>query len=54
MGREAVGGEIRLLSSDATASTHSTSFVALLNPNLKDTIECAKKIVKGKHGMGAW
>ncbi|XP_005082375.2 lysozyme-like protein 4 isoform X2 [Mesocricetus auratus] len=27
---------------------------ALLNPNLKDTIECAKKIVKGKQGMGAW
>ncbi|XP_076773503.1 lysozyme-like protein 4 isoform X2 [Arvicanthis niloticus] len=27
---------------------------SLLNPNLKDTIECAKKIVKGKRGMGAW
>ncbi|XP_038287933.1 lysozyme-like protein 4 isoform X1 [Canis lupus familiaris] len=27
---------------------------ALLNPNLKKTIECAKKIVKGKDGMGAW
>lgn len=45
---------MHLLPSDATASTHSTSFVALLNPDLKDTIACAKKIVKGKHGMGAW
>ncbi|XP_054450511.1 lysozyme-like protein 4 [Pteronotus mesoamericanus] len=27
---------------------------ALLNPNLNKTIECAKKIVKGKEGMGAW
>ncbi|XP_067611862.1 lysozyme-like protein 4 [Pseudorca crassidens] len=27
---------------------------ASLNPNLKETIECAKKIVKGKRGMGAW
>ncbi|XP_047560174.1 lysozyme-like protein 4 [Lutra lutra] len=27
---------------------------ALLNPNLKKTIECAKRIVKGKDGMGAW
>ncbi|KAM5292618.1 lysozyme-like protein 4 [Ctenodactylus gundi] len=27
---------------------------ALLNPNLKDTIECVKIIVKGKDGMGAW
>ncbi|XP_007517835.1 lysozyme-like protein 4 [Erinaceus europaeus] len=26
----------------------------LLNPNLKKTIECAKRIVKGKEGMGAW
>ncbi|XP_032315022.1 lysozyme-like protein 4 isoform X2 [Camelus ferus] len=26
---------------------------ALLNPNLNETIECAKKIVKGKRGMGA-
>ncbi|KAI5932099.1 Lysozyme-like protein 4 [Manis javanica] len=26
---------------------------ALLNPNLKKTIECAKKIIKGKEGMGA-
>ncbi|XP_004676333.1 PREDICTED: lysozyme-like protein 4 [Condylura cristata] len=26
----------------------------LLNPDLKKTIECAKKIVKGKDGMGAW
>ncbi|KAM4821151.1 LOW QUALITY PROTEIN: lysozyme-like protein 4 [Thomomys bottae] len=26
---------------------------ALLNPNLKDTIQCAKN-VKGKLGMGAW
>ncbi|TEA32952.1 hypothetical protein DBR06_SOUSAS45910001 [Sousa chinensis] len=25
-----------------------------MNPNLKETIECAKKIVKGKRGMGAW
>ncbi|XP_052045721.1 lysozyme-like protein 4 [Apodemus sylvaticus] len=32
----------------------SVSCTALLNPNLKDTIACAKKIVKGKHGMGAW
>uniref|UniRef100_A0ABK0L7Z5 Lysozyme-like 4 n=1 Tax=Rattus norvegicus TaxID=10116 RepID=A0ABK0L7Z5_RAT len=32
----------------------SVSCTALLNPNLKDTIECAKKIVKGKQGMGAW
>ncbi|XP_055985551.1 lysozyme-like protein 4 [Sorex fumeus] len=30
------------------------SCYALLNPNLKKTIECAKKIVKGKDGMGAW
>ncbi|XP_052580744.1 lysozyme-like protein 4 [Peromyscus californicus insignis] len=30
------------------------SCTALLNPNLKDTIECVKKIVKGKQGMGAW
>uniref|UniRef100_A0A4X1TLS8 Lysozyme like 4 n=1 Tax=Sus scrofa TaxID=9823 RepID=A0A4X1TLS8_PIG len=27
---------------------------ALLNPNLKETIKCAKKIVQGKRGMGAW
>ncbi|XP_012315548.2 lysozyme-like protein 4 [Aotus nancymaae] len=27
---------------------------ALLNPNLEKTIECAKTIVKGKKGMGAW
>ncbi|XP_042528672.1 LOW QUALITY PROTEIN: lysozyme-like protein 4 [Dipodomys spectabilis] len=27
---------------------------ALLNPNLKATIQCAKKIVKGRLGMGAW
>ncbi|KAF5921751.1 hypothetical protein HPG69_012922 [Diceros bicornis minor] len=27
---------------------------ALLNPNLKKTIECVKKIVKEKEGMGAW
>ncbi|XP_049718278.1 lysozyme-like protein 4 isoform X2 [Loxodonta africana] len=27
---------------------------ALLNPDLKKTIECAKKIVQGKDGMGAW
>ncbi|XP_016051634.1 PREDICTED: lysozyme-like protein 4 [Miniopterus natalensis] len=27
---------------------------ALLNPNLNKTIECAKTIVKGKQGMGAW
>ncbi|KAM7062690.1 lysozyme-like protein 4 isoform 1-T4 [Molossus nigricans] len=27
---------------------------ALLNSNLNKTIECAKKIVKGKRGMGAW
>ncbi|KAJ1069431.1 hypothetical protein K5549_017862, partial [Capra hircus] len=27
---------------------------ALLNPDLKRTIECAKIIVKGKRGMGAW
>ncbi|XP_036187433.1 lysozyme-like protein 4 [Myotis myotis] len=27
---------------------------ALLNPNLNKTIECAKRIVKGKQGMGAW
>lgn len=26
----------------------------LLDPNLKKTIECAKKIVRGKEGMGAW
>ncbi|XP_027442243.1 lysozyme-like protein 4 [Zalophus californianus] len=26
---------------------------ALLNPNLKKTIECAKRIVKGREGMGA-
>ncbi|XP_008066741.1 lysozyme-like protein 4 [Carlito syrichta] len=26
----------------------------LLNPNLKKTIECAKIIVRGKEGMGAW
>ncbi|XP_015344926.1 lysozyme-like protein 4 [Marmota marmota marmota] len=26
----------------------------LLNPDLKKTIECVKKIVKGKQGMGAW
>ncbi|XP_003500727.1 lysozyme-like protein 4 [Cricetulus griseus] len=32
----------------------SASCSALLNPNLKDTIKCAKKIVKGKKGMGAW
>ncbi|XP_039086305.1 lysozyme-like protein 4 isoform X1 [Hyaena hyaena] len=27
---------------------------ALLNPDLKKTIECVKKIVKEKDGMGAW
>ncbi|PNJ74595.1 lysozyme-like protein 4 [Pongo abelii] len=27
---------------------------ALLNPNLEKTIKCAKTIVKGKEGMGAW
>ncbi|XP_004368752.2 lysozyme-like protein 4 [Trichechus manatus latirostris] len=27
---------------------------ALLNPDLKKTIECAKKIAQGKDGMGAW
>ncbi|XP_007463295.1 PREDICTED: lysozyme-like protein 4 [Lipotes vexillifer] len=27
---------------------------ALLNPNLKETIECAKETVKGERGMGAW
>ncbi|XP_076986509.1 lysozyme-like protein 4 [Tamandua tetradactyla] len=26
----------------------------LLNPNLKKTIACAKKIVQGKDGMGSW
>ncbi|XP_005383605.1 PREDICTED: lysozyme-like protein 4 isoform X2 [Chinchilla lanigera] len=26
----------------------------LLNPNLKETIKCVKKIVKGKRGLGAW
>ncbi|XP_077610657.1 lysozyme-like protein 4 isoform X4 [Crocuta crocuta] len=27
---------------------------SLLNPDLKKTIECVKKIVKEKDGMGAW
>ncbi|GAB5576928.1 lysozyme-like protein 4 [Prionailurus iriomotensis] len=27
---------------------------ALLNPDLKKTIECVKKIVKDKEGLGAW
>ncbi|XP_016018792.1 lysozyme-like protein 4 [Rousettus aegyptiacus] len=31
-----------------------TACSALLRPDLKKTIECAKIIVKGKHGMGAW
>ncbi|XP_008569515.1 PREDICTED: lysozyme-like protein 4 [Galeopterus variegatus] len=26
----------------------------LLNPDLKKTIKCVKKIVRGKEGMGAW
>ncbi|XP_049637612.1 lysozyme-like protein 4 [Suncus etruscus] len=31
-----------------------TSCSALLNPDLKKTIDCAKTIVKGRDGMGAW
>ncbi|XP_019063101.1 lysozyme-like protein 4 isoform X2 [Fukomys damarensis] len=27
---------------------------SLLNLNPKDTIKCAKKIVRGKYGLGAW
>nr|XP_004662172.2 lysozyme-like protein 4 [Jaculus jaculus] len=32
----------------------SVSCSALLKPDLKATIQCAKKIVQGKQGMGAW
>ncbi|KAH0503448.1 Lysozyme-like protein 4 [Microtus ochrogaster] len=39
---------------DSDWCDHGKNLCTLLNPNLKDTIECAKKIVKGKEGMGAW
>jgi hypothetical protein len=35
-------------------SFHFIFSTALLNPDLKETIECVKKIVKQKEGMRAW